>query len=214
MAAFRRITHEASMRIRNALRLAAVLSCVAAPALANFGGGTPKDPAPSSTSNPAPDSRTATPRQEAEKWYGDAYGDVARAKKDLALGKSRNAEKRFRRALERGERAAAIDSTYHEAFNLVGYCARNLQLYPQSLSAYQRCLALKEDYAPAREYLGELYLETGEIDKAMEQLAWLERLEAEAEHKELKAKIDAKRMAQGIRAEPAVTDTSAASQDE
>jgi tetratricopeptide (TPR) repeat protein len=199
------------MRLPTACVAVVLTALVAMPALASFSGGKPKDPAPSAPATPAPGSTaTATSRQEAEKWYGDAYGDVAKANKDVAEGKAKNAEKRFRRALERGERAVALDSTYHEALNLVGYCARNLKLYPQSLAAYQRCLALKEDYVPAREYLGELYLETGDLEKAEEQLAWLEKLEAEFEVQDLKAKIEARRAATGVGAASGAADSTTA----
>jgi tetratricopeptide (TPR) repeat protein len=162
------------------------------PALGNFSGGSkPDDVAPPSGS---PEARTApamTSRQQAERTYADAYEDVAKAKKDLAQGKKKNADKKFKRAMERGETAAGLDTTYHEAWNLVGFCARNLGLYDRSLAAYDRCLAIAPDYAPAREYLGEAYVELGRIAEAREQLARLERLKAEGEVKTLKARIDA-----------------------
>ena len=168
-------------------------ACGVVPALASFSGG-PKDekPASSSTSATASAGGQMSNRQEAEKWYGDAYGDVAKANQAVTAGKTKDAEKKFKRALERGERAAGLDTTYYEALNLVGYCARNLKQYDKSLAAYTRCLSLKEDYAPAREYLGELYVEMGDLDKAREQLAWLERLEASESVTTLKTKIDAK----------------------
>lgn len=200
------------MIARTTACLATLLTLVVPPALANFGNDPPKQPSPSSTSAPDASGRTLTARQEAEKWYGDAYRDVDKAKQEVTAGKGKNAEKRFRRALERGERAAGLDSTYHEAWNLVGYCARQLKLYPQSLAAYQRCLAIKSDYVPAREYLGELYVDMGDLDKAMEQLAWLEKLEAEFEVKDLKARIDAMRVANGSTTETAAADTAKSEQ--
>jgi tetratricopeptide (TPR) repeat protein len=171
--------------------LAASLLSVPPAALGNFSGGSkPDDIAPPSG---VPEARTAPamiPRQQAERTYADAYEDVAKAQKDLAQGKKKNADKKFKRAMERGETAAGLDSTYHEAWNLVGFCARNLGLYDRSLAAYDRCLAIAPDYAPAREYLGEAYVELGRISEAREQLARLERLKAEGEVKTLKARID------------------------
>lgn len=131
--------------------LAALL--FAAPAFASFSGGSKPDPPPSSSSSPEAKSAETTPRQEAERWYGDAYDEIAKAKKEIADGKAKNADKRFRKAMERGERAVELDSTYHEAWNLVGYGARKLKLYDKALAAYERCLTIKPDYAPAREYL-------------------------------------------------------------
>src|SRR5437867_1302034 len=165
--AFRRDTEEL-MRARVSVSIFLGLVLASLPAFASFSG----------SSKPEQNANANTTRQEAERLYGDAYNDVAKAKKDLADGKTKNLEKKFKKALERGERAVELDSTYHEAWNLVGYCARNLKLYDKSLAAYQRALTIKPDFAAAREYLGETYLEMGQPDKAREQLAWLEKLSA------------------------------------
>jgi len=44
------------------------------------------------------------------------------------------------------------------------------------LTYYTKALELAPDHKAAREYLGELYVETGATDKAKEQLAALEKL--------------------------------------
>jgi tetratricopeptide (TPR) repeat protein len=140
------------------------------------------------TSSNGPESSA---RQDAAPYYGDAYNDVAKAKKDLADGKSKNVEKRFRRAIERGQHAVEIDSTYHEAWNLLGYCYRQVKQYDESVASYQRSLRIKPDYAEAREYLGETYLAIGKIDLAREQLAWLEKNNATQDATDLKTQVDA-----------------------
>ena len=48
--------------------------------------------------------------------------------------------------------------------------------YATSLTYYNKALQLQPDYRPAREYLGELFLETDKLDLAKDQLAALERL--------------------------------------
>ncbi|HEY2955290.1 MAG TPA: tetratricopeptide repeat protein [Candidatus Eisenbacteria bacterium] len=156
--------------------IACLLGGLAAPpAFASFGGSKSEEP-------PRPEtgisSVSLTPRQEAERLYADAYDEITKAKKDLEEGKEKNAAKKFKKALDRGERAVSFDAKYHEAWNLVGYAARKLKDYDRALAAYEKCLALKPDYAPAREYLGEAYVELGKLDKAHEQLAWLERAAA------------------------------------
>ena len=129
---------------------------------------------------------------EAEKWYGDAYDEVAKAKKDMADGKKqRNLDKRWKKASDKAERAVEYDPTYHEAWNLVGCCARQLKDYDKSLNAYNKCLEIKPDYAPAREYLGEACVEQGKLPQAREQLAMLEKLNASDEASRLKTAIDA-----------------------
>ena len=143
-----------------------------APAEANFGGGSKSDeqkPASQGIST-----FSMTPREEAERFYADGRDEAMKAKKDLEAGKTKNAEKKFKKALDRGERAVAIDPKYHEAWNLIGYSSRHLKNYDHALVAYDKCLALKPDYTLAREYLGEAYLEMGNPAKAREQLAWLE----------------------------------------
>lgn len=132
-----------------------------------------------------------TPRQEAEQSYALAYEDIGKAKKDLEESKAKNAEKKFRRAIERCEKAVLFDERYHEAWNLLGYSARKVGDYDKAFKAYERCLAIKPDYAPAREYLGEAWLEKGDAKQARVQLLWLERLGATEELKKLKSSFDA-----------------------
>lgn len=142
------------------------------PAGANFGGGSSKDEPPKPSQGIS--SMSMTPREEAERLYADGRDEIAKAKKDLEAGKTKNAEKKFKKALDRGERAVAMDPKYHEAWNLVAYSARHLKNYDHALEAYSKCLALKPDYTLAREYLGEAYLEMGKLDQARGQLAWLQ----------------------------------------
>jgi tetratricopeptide (TPR) repeat protein len=48
--------------------------------------------------------------------------------------------------------------------------------YKTALTYYTKALELKPDHKAAREYLGELYVETGDMAKAREQLASLTKL--------------------------------------
>ena len=184
------------------MQLVAVLTTLAfaTPALANMGGSAapePKQPSGSTASAAA----TMTPRQQAERDYGDAYNEIARARKDAAEKKDKNAEKRYRKALERAQRAVETDSAYHEAWNLVGYASRRLGKHDEAVAAYKKCLGLRFDYAPAREYLGETYLEMKQLDQALEQHAILERLKATGEAAELMAAIETYRVANGVETE-------------
>ena len=164
------------MRTRSILAVAVLAAFGASPSVASFSGGGAAPPIPTSSGDPGPGAAALTPRQEAERLYGDAYNDVAKARQDLQDANEKNATKKFRRALDRGRHAVDLDSTYYEAWNLVGYTSRKLDDYPGALAAYDRCLRIKPDFAPAREYLGEAYVEMGQPKKAREQLAWLERL--------------------------------------
>ena len=183
------------MRLRSMLVLL-LLSLVAPRAFASGGEKPSRDPNASS-SMPAVGANgvAITPRQQAEQWYADAYDDIAKGKQDARDGKTRNAEKRFRRALERAMRATEYDTTYHEAWNLAGFAARKLGDYPKSLAAYRTSIRLKGDYAPAREYYGQALVESGDLAGASEQLAWLQKLIATDLATQLQASIAAKQAA-------------------
>lgn len=180
------------MSVRITVTSLAVLLCFASLALAMSSEPRNPPPSPSSSSLPGSSGPSSglTARQEAEETYAAAYEEVGKAKKDLEDGKAKNAEKKFRKAMERCERAVELDERYHEAWNLMGYTARKIADYDKAFKAYDRCLAIKPDYAPAREYLGEAWLDKGDAKKAREQLVWLERLGAAEELKTLKARYD------------------------
>ena len=172
------------MRVRRSLPSSLLVVLLAAsPVSASMGGGGggagANTPPPPTTVDAA--KTEVSPREQAEGFYSQAYEEIARAKTDLADGKDKNAEKRFKRALEWGEKATALDEKYYEAWNLVGFAARKLGDYEKAFAAYDKCLEIKADYAPAREYLGEAWLEKGEPAKAHEQLALLNRYGAKDE---------------------------------
>ena len=208
------------MTLHRAVLFATLLSLAAAGAAASMSSG-PSNPPPPPTSQPglpgAEGNSNAPPsaRQEAEQSYSLSYEEVGKANKDLEDGKAKKAEKHFRHALEQSEKAVLIDERYHEAWNLVGFASRKLGDYDKAFTAYEKCLFIKPDYAPAREYLGEAWLEKGDAKKAREQLVWLERLGAAVELKTLKARYDAWAAAHpdsaaAPAAKPAATDSATA----
>jgi tetratricopeptide (TPR) repeat protein len=182
------------MRLR--WMLFVVLMLVAAPTLASMGGGHKPEPASPSSSTPPSGSEdesddSNSPRKQAERAYSNAYEQVGKGNADLENSKAKDAQKKFKKGLDSANEAVRLDPKYHEAWNLVGYTSRKLGNYDQALKAYATCLDIKPDYAPAREYLGEAYVELGQIDKAREQLVMLDHQEAADEAKTLKSKIDA-----------------------
>jgi tetratricopeptide (TPR) repeat protein len=78
-----------------------------------------------------------------------------------------------------------------DAWNYIGFSDRMLGRYDESLAAYEKALAIEPDHIGANEYLGELYVQTGKIEKARQQLAMLDKLCGENcdEYKELKGAI-------------------------
>lgn len=71
---------------------------------------------------------------------------------------------------------AEKDPDNADAFNYLGYTNRKLQRYTVALEHYQRALAIDSDHRGAHEYVGELYLETGNLAKAEEHLDALDRI--------------------------------------
>jgi tetratricopeptide (TPR) repeat protein len=175
------------MRARLLLPLL-LLSIAVSPAYASFGGGSKPDNPPSQPSGSTTEASDGkTPRQQAESWYNDAYEDVTQAKDALAKEKpdTKKANKLFKRAIDRADRALEYDKTYFEALNLQGFSYRKLGNYEKSLAAYAACLAISPDFAPAHEYYGEALLESGNRDGASAQLDELKRLKADDLAKQL-----------------------------
>jgi Flp pilus assembly protein TadD len=63
-----------------------------------------------------------------------------------------------------------------DVYNLLGFTLRKTGDFKTSLTYYTKALEMQPDHKAAREYLGELYVETGNIDKAREELAILAKL--------------------------------------
>ncbi|MGO4135405.1 tetratricopeptide repeat protein [Rhizobium brockwellii] len=73
-------------------------------------------------------------------------------------------------------RGLAEDNQQADVYNLMGYTLRKTGDYRTSLTYYTKALELQPNHRAAREYLGELYLETGEMAKAEEQVSSLKQL--------------------------------------
>src|SRR5246127_254093 len=73
-------------------------------------------------------------------------------------------------------RDLAEDTQQADVYNLLGFTLRKTGDFKTSLTYYTKALELKPDHKAAREYLGELYVETGNMEKAKEQLAILAKL--------------------------------------
>jgi len=63
-----------------------------------------------------------------------------------------------------------------DGFNLLGYSKRQLGAYDEAKEAYDRALRLDPEHRGAMEYLGELYLKTGQSQEAEKLLQQLETI--------------------------------------
>ena len=61
-----------------------------------------------------------------------------------------------------------------DLLNLTAYSQRKLQRFDEAMVNYQKALEIDPDHLGANEYLGELYLQLGQVDKAEERLKVLD----------------------------------------
>ena len=152
-------------------------------------------------------------RTQAETYYAAGYKDVEKAKKDKEAGKANDAKKRFGKARGKFEEAVKLDPDYFEAWNMLGYSARQSGDLKASFAAYDKCLAIKPDYDEAHEYRGEAYLMNGQIDLAKQELAWL-KAEGSDEAEELAEAIEkAEGKKAGVNEEGAKTEAASESKE-
>jgi len=81
---------------------------------------------------------------------------------------------KYDKAIKLFNKVIATKPTDADAWNYLGFSNRKLKKFDQALSAYQRALAIDPNHRGANEYLGELYLQTGEPEKARERLKKLD----------------------------------------
>jgi tetratricopeptide (TPR) repeat protein len=67
------------------------------------------------------------------------------------------------------------DQNNADALNLLGFSNRKLKDYDEALKYYQLALSIEPRHRGANEYLGQLYLETNQLEKAKERLAVLDK---------------------------------------
>ncbi len=93
------------------------------------------------------------------------------------------------------QKVVARDAKNADAWNYLGFSNRKLGKFSEALADYEKALAINPDHLGANEYLGELYLETGDMPKAEERLSKLDGLCTFGceEYRTLKAAIQAKK---------------------
>ena len=94
---------------------------------------------------------------------------------DLTSVRSKIKAKDFKAALAE---LTPMLATYQHAdvYNLMGFSLRKMGDYQTALTFYKKALDFNADHKGAREYLGELYVDMGDLSKAREQLAVLTKL--------------------------------------
>ena len=94
---------------------------------------------------------------------------------DLASVRAKIKAKDFKAAL--AELTPMLETHQHaDVYNLMGFSLRKTGDYAQAYTFYRKALEFDPEHKGALEYLGELYVETGQIEKAKENLVQLKRL--------------------------------------
>lgn len=109
---------------------------------------------------------------------GDAQalrGDDEAMNPDLAKASKLMDKGRFAEALPLLQTAIAAEPKNADILNALGYSHRKLGAVEPALNYYQKALAVEPAHRGANEYLGELYLELGELSKAEERLGVLDK---------------------------------------
>jgi tetratricopeptide (TPR) repeat protein len=97
-------------------------------------------------------------------------------------------EGHYQKAIDALKDAENQIGPHPDILNYLGYANRKLGHYDTAIRYYREALAINPDHLGANEYLGELYAEIGDLDRARLQLATLDRLCAFgcAQHEDLK----------------------------
>ena len=91
----------------------------------------------------------------------------------------------FHELIEAEQYQAAIDSLQEalqeapddaDLLNLTAYSQRKLQRFDDAMANYQKALQIDPEHRGANEYLGELFLQLGQVDKAEERLKVLDEV--------------------------------------
>src|SRR5713226_1019248 len=112
---------------------------------------------------------------------GSATGTLAvdvvtsRDAPDLASVRAKIKAKDFKAAI--AELTPLLETHQHaDVYNLMGFSLRKLKDYKQAYTFYRKALEFDPEHKGALEYLGELYVETGQVDKAKEHVTLLKKL--------------------------------------
>ena len=100
---------------------------------------------------------------------------ISRDAPDLAAVRAKIKARDFKGAL--AELTPMLTTYQHaDVYNLMGFALRKTGDYQQAYTFYRKALDFDPNHKGALEYLGELYVETGQVDKAKENVVRLKEL--------------------------------------
>ena len=103
-------------------------------------------------------------------YYDDAKKLVKQAGKLEKKEKIDKAKKIYSQAFKKLEKAYSSNKKDPDILNYLGYTSRKIGNFEEAEKFYLTGLNIKPDHNGINEYLGELYVQTNQIDKANERL--------------------------------------------
>ena len=119
------------------------------------------------------DSSSGSSSSKEESLYEDAVKLVKRAGKLEKKDKTDKAKKLYTQAFNKLEKAYKSDKKNPDILNYMGFTTRKVGNFDQAEKFYLEGLKIKPNHNGINEYLGELYVQTNQIDKANERLGVL-----------------------------------------
>jgi len=104
------------------------------------------------------------------------FEDPAVRDPDYAAGKADVDRKGWKEAIARFRQSALREPQNADIQNFLGYAYRNLKQFDLAFTHYKRAIELNPRHRGAHEYIGEAYLMVGDLPKAKEHLAALEKI--------------------------------------
>jgi len=141
----------------------------------------PKTEPAEPTADQAPADSEATSEDAADETGDDQQTSLFFAPRDEGVAQYMAAvrlinEARYEEAIADLYKSQAIVGPHPDILNYLGYSHRKLGMMDKAQDYYAQALAIDADHKGANEYLGELYLEIGDIDRAKKQLVKLDAI--------------------------------------
>ncbi len=105
---------------------------------------------------------------------GTSSKSTPRKPGDYELGVKAVKAANYEKAIMRLSKVVAAKPGNADAWNWIGFSHRKMKHFDQAFAAYRKALAIDPEHRGANEYLGELYLQTGDLAKAKERLKKLD----------------------------------------
>ena len=109
-------------------------------------------------------------------WSADTAPSTPAQASELTQARQLIGQKNWAGAIEVLGSFTRANPSNADGFNLLGYSLRHLKRYDESLAAYNKALTIDPKHRGAHEYIGEAYIQLGQLDKAKQHLDALDKI--------------------------------------